>query len=563
VHLTHVAIDHYRSIEHVDLNLPDNRPLVLFGPNNAGKSNILSAIQKALGERWPTTQELDDSDFFMRDRQRYDTAEIRCDFDGPYHIDNRGNQFNSFILHYSNEPSGNLFQTVNGNRLYISRESRNHVQSFLVDADRDISRQFSYYSRYSLLSKFTHALHKALDEDRKNELDAAFETIKETFEGIEEYGRFFDDFHKMVSASVQGFTHGIAADFSAYDPNNYANALQIVATENGITRSFDEFGTGEQQILLMAFAKAYVETFGSGSLVLIIEEPEAHLHPLAQRWLKEYIYELCGNGLQVIISTHSPDFIDMRNLDGLVRVRKNDQGITSVVQLTKTELVKQCVELGVPSTIISTSNVLDFFGTKLFPDEAKGLFADKILIVEGPTEYYALPILFHKLGHSLTKNGIELIFARGKTSIPFYWRLFSAYEIPCSCLFDADVTKQEGRAENAQLSSILGANVPDVVSNCTNRFQQVGNGAFFLKDYESFMRESVSEYTDLEERARNDFGISSKPGVAAKVAAELIDTRAIPPEMELIWNMANNRMMPETTMKTKNTKQGYDEDIPF
>lgn len=51
--LTKVTIDHYRSIKHVEICMPERRPLVLFGANNAGKSNIISAIQRALGERWP------------------------------------------------------------------------------------------------------------------------------------------------------------------------------------------------------------------------------------------------------------------------------------------------------------------------------------------------------------------------------------------------------------------------------------------------------------------------------------------------------------------------------
>lgn len=77
----------------------------------------------------------------------------------------------------------------------------------------------------------------------------------------------------------------------------------------------------------MAFAKAYMETFNNESFILIIEELEAHLHPIAQRWLKKYIYKMCESGIQVIIFTHSPEFIDASNLEGLVKVFK-EQDIT-------------------------------------------------------------------------------------------------------------------------------------------------------------------------------------------------------------------------------------------
>ena len=81
--------------------------------------------------------------------------------------------------------------------------------------------------------------------------------------------------------------------------------MRILAKEGNDVRTFEEFGTGEQQVLLMAFAKAYMEVFGAESVILILEEPEAHLHPLAQRWLKEYIYGLCASGMQIVVSTQT------------------------------------------------------------------------------------------------------------------------------------------------------------------------------------------------------------------------------------------------------------------
>jgi putative ATP-dependent endonuclease of OLD family len=66
--LEHISISRYRSIEHIEISFPQNKPVVLFGPNNAGKSNILSAINRLLGERYPTYIEMLDSDYFKRDK---------------------------------------------------------------------------------------------------------------------------------------------------------------------------------------------------------------------------------------------------------------------------------------------------------------------------------------------------------------------------------------------------------------------------------------------------------------------------------------------------------------
>ena len=404
-----ISIEHFRSIDHVELAFPDGKPLVLFGPNNAGKSNIIAAMHRFLGEYYPPNIAMQDSDWFMRDKASYPFCYIGCAFDQPY-----AKGSNEVYVRYDPEPSGCMFQDLSGQKVYLSNSERKAIQSFLIDAERSISYQLSYSSKYTLLSKFSHAVHDALGRADKEKLGKSFEEIKSVFEGIPDYRRFADEFSGTVEDTVQGFAHRLAVDFSAYDPNNYANAMRILAKEGNDVRTFEEFGTGEQQVLLMAFAKAYMQVFGSESFVLILEEPEAHLHPLAQRWLKEYIYELCASGLQVVVSTHSADFLDPGNLEGLVKVSKGDDGVTTAIQLSAKELVKQCVESGVPAQKVSALGIADHYAAKLAPDALKGLFAKTVLLVEGATEYFALPTYLAKAGCSFAKENIEIVNCGGR-----------------------------------------------------------------------------------------------------------------------------------------------------
>lgn len=48
-HLEKLDIDGYRSVDHVELLFPDTAPLVLIGENNAGKSNIIRALDLLCG----------------------------------------------------------------------------------------------------------------------------------------------------------------------------------------------------------------------------------------------------------------------------------------------------------------------------------------------------------------------------------------------------------------------------------------------------------------------------------------------------------------------------------
>lgn len=512
--LKSISIDHFRSISSISIRIPESKPLVLFGANNAGKSNIIAAISRALGERYAPYVDMLDSDFYMRDKDRYPQARIGCSFNQPYYIDRSGECFDTVFVEYNKKSEKNRYTSESGSKLYISNDDRSRIQAYVIDAERDISYQFSYSSRYTLLSKFAHAVHDALSSSDKETLSEVFEGIKNVFANTSEFAGFFDVFQSTIRESVKGFVHGLEVDFSAYDPNNYANSMRILAKEGEERRSFAEFGTGEQQVLLMAFAKSYMEIFGAESLILVLEEPEAHLHPLAQRWLKKYIYDLCAAGVQIILSTHSADFLDPSNLEGLVRVFKTPEGITDIAQLSSKVLTEQCIESGVPIERISDTGIGEFYATKLMPDSLKGLFASRILLVEGPTEYFALPVYFERAGYTMSAYGLDIVSCGGKTQIPSYARLFSAYGIKCICIFDAD--KKKG--DNKELISLLDIEEIDedeqlVISS---------DYAYFGKDFETALRSSVPNYSELEQTARDTYRLSGKPAIA-RVAAKLSD----------------------------------------
>lgn len=555
--LESIEIRDYRSIKSVNMTLPVKKPLVLFGPNNAGKSNIVSAIHMALGERWPLNNDLADSDFYMRDKGKHSEIAVRCEFNSNILLsrfkNKNTNRWQDRLLPYFNlklcsEPSMNRFEDDDGIKITPSRGDLSQVSSFLIDATRDISRQFSYYSKNSLLSRFAHAIHDSMAPEDKESLTKAFESIQSTFKGLGVYQAFFESFQETVEESVKGFTHKLEADLSAYDPNSFAKSLQIVATESGSIRSFEEFGTGEQQILLMAFAKAYVETFSRGSLVLIIEEPEAHLHPLAQRWLKEYVYELCDNDrFQVVMTTHSPDFIDFDNLEGLVRVSKDAEGRTIATQLTGEELSNVCLGMDADPRKSQPGYVGEFYSTHILSDGAKGFFAEHVLLVEGPTEYYTLPTLFRKMGLSMAREGLEIVLVGGKNSIPSFYRLFKAYGYHCTCLFDADQGKKDSEKDNSELSHLFGTDIRSQMVS-SDRFVRDNEYAFFVKDYEQFMRSAVPDYSERENEFKQEHGKGNKQGVA-KALAMGMSAEEIPEAFEQVWNMATslNGEVNETT----------------
>jgi putative ATP-dependent endonuclease of OLD family len=69
-----IRIENYRSCKDIELYPGD--VMALVGPNNAGKTNILAAINFVLGDRFPTRQGVALSDFYCQKEDRPISIEI-------------------------------------------------------------------------------------------------------------------------------------------------------------------------------------------------------------------------------------------------------------------------------------------------------------------------------------------------------------------------------------------------------------------------------------------------------------------------------------------------------
>jgi putative ATP-dependent endonuclease of OLD family len=474
--LQKVKIKHFRSIEDVDIYFPEKTPIVLFGPNNAGKSNILHAIEILLGERWPGSYEFQDSDYYFRDKDGYPHIELYAAFDENIYEGNFNSDPSRYLAFKTNIEKGDhafIYLKDSNRKMYVKKEDREKCQLILIDATRDMTRQLSYYSQYSMLSRMSKRMHQALVEKQKEKLDDYFKKLTNVYKTVTEYKRFIRNLKKNFDQNIDGFLHRLEIDLSSFDPNNYFNGLRIIAKEGEDSRSFEEFGTGEQQILLMAFMNAYAMTFTNENFVLAIEEPEAHLHPLAQQWLARNLAKNAKQGMQVIISTHSPYFLNINNLEGFIRVYKED-GVTKTVQLSKEAYYQKCIDLRANAERTKPENIIQYYSSNTFSDHCSGFFSEKILLVEGESEYFAIPTYFELNNYPMDQKGIQIINCRGKAQIPRLYRLFKSFNYRCFAIFDAD----ESRTSNEEIIETFNVN-EDLIILDESRFEVLSDELVF------------------------------------------------------------------------------------
>lgn len=201
-------------------------------------------------------------------------------------------------------------------------------------------------------------------------------------------------------------------------------------------------GEGPRAPLVGAVESCCVE--GVRGLVLLIDEPELHLRPHAQRYLYRLLRRFALGGNQVIYTTHSPCFLDVARLDEAAFVRRDGSGthITQPRAITPVEDFRVLTEFDVSRSEL--------------------LLARSALLVEGTTEKLSFPYVFNALGLDPDREGVSVVACGGKANIPLFARASRAAGVPVVAVCDRDAEagrkpNQAMRALNAEIAGIVGS----------------------------------------------------------------------------------------------------------
>lgn len=196
-----------------------------------------------------------------------------------------------------------------------------------------------------------------------------------------------------------------------------------------------KFGLGSNNILYMACELLLLGREPEGLPLLLIEEPEAHLHPQRQLRLMQFLKKVTGGELadeegrnvQVILSTHSPNLAS-----GLP--------VANTIILDGTS----AHSLSEEHTNLSTS---DYSFLERFLDVTKAnlFFAHGLLIVEGDGEALVLPAIARVLKTDLDQHGVSIVNVKG-TGLRRFSKVFQRaaasdpwISMPVACVADMDV----------------------------------------------------------------------------------------------------------------------------
>lgn len=147
-------------------------------------------------------------------------------------------------------------------------------------------------------------------------------------------------------------------------------------------------------------------------LSLMIEEPEAHLHPQLQNVLFNYFKKIEHKNIQVFITSHSPTITAKTDMDTVIVMNNSYE----VSQLSLKE-----IEFDNKKHKNYLKRFLDVTKSQLF-------FANGVIFVEGISEAILLQIFSNILGIDLEKYGIEIVNIGGVAFKPFAELFNSTHE---------------------------------------------------------------------------------------------------------------------------------------
>jgi len=171
----------------------------------------------------------------------------------------------------------------------------------------------------------------------------------------------------------------VLPDLSNWSTDRFAGADKIVSrAEDGREHAIGKSGDG----VLSVFRICYSIFVHSPEVPLVIDEPELSLHPQAQKKMYELLRDVAAER-QIIIATHSPHFVDWRDLNrgaSLFRFEKQSNGATSVSGLSRESIAR-----------INAVTDADPRNRRLFDYLAKEVvFQRAAVFVEGPEDVHMI-----------------------------------------------------------------------------------------------------------------------------------------------------------------------------
>jgi len=400
----------------ITIEIPDFT--ILTGVNGAGKTHLLSGLANGVIQltdngvvlnplnantcKYVSSHSLTPNDSVIITREQLNV-----------NTQNLWNQYNQFLTHSKSNPGRQLQHDIG------DVKQRKVIEKILAETKKEL---------YELTADDFYKYYP-LDDGMHN--DVFFQNFSSLFKRYQD--RYDDNQYKQYRSKEKGHndidfltdeeflkTFGEAPwdfvnriikeaklDYHINSPHNsHRDApfeLKLVNNFNEAEIQFSEMSSGEKVLMSLALALYNSKFDFEFPKVLLMDEPDASLHPSMSKQFLDVIERVFvkGKGVKVIVTTHSPSTVALAKEDFLFVMNKNEPRIEKT---TKDKALK-ILTAGVPSFSVNYENRRQVFvESPLDVIFYEGLYQrlSKFLVPE-------ISLSFISSGESRTdKNGIKV-----------------------------------------------------------------------------------------------------------------------------------------------------------
>ena len=327
---------------------------------------------------------------------------------------------------------------ASGLRLAPHRPGREHLELvtfFMLDARRDLVEELrtrtSHWGR--LLADV------GLDPTEQADIEKALETVGNRIVAS-------SPVLESVKTGLGGVKDALGASVSdvAIAPvpgrvDDLSRAVDVmIKRPQGAALPLRLQGQGSRSLAAVMVFESFVRkrvTLGgpvSPLVVAAFEEPEAHLHPQAHRAMLGLIAKLDG---QKLVSTHSPHVVRVADIHAIRSISRDGKG------------GPQCKAVPRQSNGIPTFAGEELANVTRFVQRNNGeiLFARAVVVVEGDTEDFALPVFArHHWGKDPSLLAVSFAHTDGAGNGKHVVRILECLGVPWVLMADGDDAGKKG-----------------------------------------------------------------------------------------------------------------------
>lgn len=465
--INQISIKGYRSFDHTGeiIEFPDIKtPISIVGFNNAGKTNIIEAIKLACGIRdtWNKWDKCTVDDFHLNnttsnveiDVQFSEAIPIPTIYGKDKDIECWGAELKIFYTdeqveayNYALDKDGKLLRRQSQLRssappLLFTRY-KNLLNIFYIDF-KDLDKHLKINS-YSLLGKvledikkdFNLKTNKTKTKDneeisRKDYYEKLLNYIEEKILKTEKLEKFLETIESSIKSQLNLGEDSVDFIFKFPSADEFFDSMQFKLADHNDKPALpiNNLGDGFKSMLIIAILRVLLQA-DEGGKIMIMDEPETYLHEHFQDFFYQILCQLAQKN-QIIYTTHSKKFVDMFKPESIIRVDNTEYLQSKIIQSKKEEL-----ELPDGPWIKNPKDFAKYLRS-LEPNLGNILFANKVIIVEGPHDILAYRTIFQDKVDFGLKN-IAIVAAWSKDSIISIIDLCKEFEIEYFVIHDWDL----------------------------------------------------------------------------------------------------------------------------